>query len=101
MAKRYYKRWNGIGDMDTKDIIRLCMKYADVLSAYSPDICFWTGYCLYGTPEKIRELDEAMNKKDVQWYNRKPRGAWPPIMAKISESGPITEESLQRKAVKA
>ena len=77
--KREYRRWVTIGCDDPfgQSLAKAKLFGLEVRAGGKPGMVAWYGLLLFGTAEQMKSLEAWWISKKIEWFMRKPAGAWP------------------------
>jgi len=79
MAKnRQYRRWISIGGDDPFDrsVAKAREIGLEIRAAGKPGMVAWYGFRLFGSPERMIALEQWWIAQGIEFFIRRPRGAW-------------------------
>lgn len=79
MRKREYRRWLTIapGDPFGKSVEKAKALGIEVRAGGKPGMVAWYGLLLFATSDHMKALEAWWIDRGVEWFIRKPQGAWP------------------------
>jgi hypothetical protein len=84
MRTRRYKRWVGIGDNPFRRSLRQARRLGmAIIDGGKPGFCAWHSFCFEATAGQMRRLESWWDARGIEWFRRRPAGAWP-----VSDEGP-------------